>query len=359
MLYRFSTDANGNPIKQATIYTQQESHINLRDVDPYAIKIVQTLVNQGFESYIVGGAVRDLLFGKTPNDFDISTKATPNNIRHIFRNSRVIGRRFRLVHIFYGDKIFDVTTFRSTKTGSIGNVFGTIEEDVMRRDFSLNALYYDPLKQQVIDYVGGFEDIKHRIIKPVIPLDRIFDEDPVRIIRAVKFSANDNCTIPTALKAKIKKCASQISDASHSRLTDEMAKITSREGVYKVYTTALELNVWSALQPKATAMIKEDKAFAQSYNQSMIQLDELVSSKKNARIGEKLMYFIYDFIASTLQKKSKEPLAHSQLMELIIQTYDSCREFLRPIKPPKIELEYAVRLSLKRLGYNIKILKNI
>ena len=186
MLIRYSTDKNGRPVRKAVIYTKDEHKIPREKIDSDAFFVVSHLRNAGFDAYIVGGAVRDLLIGKHPKDFDIVTSATPSKIKRLFRNSRIIGKRFRLVHVFFGEKIFEVSTFRSIAEGSIGNVFGTMDEDVQRRDFSLNALYYDPLKEQVIDYVHGVEDIRRKLVRPIIPLDRIFVEDPVRMLRAVK-----------------------------------------------------------------------------------------------------------------------------------------------------------------------------
>ena len=130
-----------------------------------------------------------MIVGNSPKDFDIVTDATPTKIKRIFRNSRIIGRRFRIVHVVYGENIYEVSTFRSIAEGSVGNEFGTIDEDVQRRDFSMNALYYDPVQEHVIDYVGGVKDIRKGILRPVIPLDRIFVEDPVRMLRAIKYSA--------------------------------------------------------------------------------------------------------------------------------------------------------------------------
>ena len=181
MLIRYSADDKGRPIKKALIYTKDEHGITQDKIDPDALFILKQLQEYGFSAYIVGGAVRDLLVHKTPKDFDIVTDATPSKIKKIFRNSRIIGRRFRLVHVFFGSKIFEVSTFRSICDGTVGNRFGTMDEDVQRRDFTLNALYYDPLKEQIIDYVGGVKDIRKGIIRPVIPLKQIFEEDPVRL----------------------------------------------------------------------------------------------------------------------------------------------------------------------------------
>ena len=225
MLSRYGTDENGELIKKAIVYTKSEHFITKDKIDPDALQIINRLHDLGFIAYIVGGAVRDLIIGNTPKDFDIVTNATPSKIKKIFRNSRIIGRRFRLVHVVFGTKIFEVSTFRSIAEGSVGNNFGTIDEDVLRRDFTINALYYDPLQEQVIDYVGGMRDIKKHILRPVIDIDKIFVEDPVRMLRAVKYAASTGFKLPVPLKRKICKSAHLLSPVSPSRLTEELLKI--------------------------------------------------------------------------------------------------------------------------------------
>jgi poly(A) polymerase len=197
------TDEKGRPIKKAVVYTKQEHAVDLTKVDGDARRIVTTLRQYGFETYIVGGAVRDLLLDHTPKDFDIATEATPQQIKKLFSRARIIGKRFRLVHVVTGPKIFEVSTFRSIAEGTVGNSFGTVNEDALRRDFTINALYYDPVHEQIVDYVGGFKDIERRVIEPVIPLATIFTEDPVRMVRAVKYAATTGFTLPSSLKRQI------------------------------------------------------------------------------------------------------------------------------------------------------------
>ena len=261
MLIRYGTDGNGKLIKKANVYTSQEHLISNTNIDPDALQIIHRLRDAGFTAYIVGGAVRDLIVGNKPKDFDIVTDATPSRIKRIFRNSRIIGRRFRLVHVVFGSKIFEVSTFRSNAEGSVGNEFGTIDEDVLRRDFSINALYYDPVNCQVIDYVGGMRDIKKHILRPVIPLDRIFIEDPVRMLRAIKYSATTHAKIPFSLRHKIISSAVLLSQISPSRLTEELLKIINSTSAYEIIKEALDTDLYIYLQPAATALIYENKNF--------------------------------------------------------------------------------------------------
>ena len=259
MLIRYGTDKNGDFIKKAVIYTQEEHLIPNNKIDPDALQIVNRLRDSGFTAYIVGGAVRDLIIGNTPKDFDIVTDATPSKIKKIFRNSRIIGRRFRLVHVVFGTKIFEVSTFRSICEGSVGNSFGTIDEDVQRRDFTINALYYDPIQKQVIDYVGGMRDIKKHVLRPVIPLDHIFIEDPVRMLRAVKYSATTHAQMSFLLRRKIRQSANLLSQVSPSRLTEEMMKIINGGHSFDIIKEAIDLDLFMYLQPAAASMIFDNK----------------------------------------------------------------------------------------------------
>ncbi len=356
MLYRYSKDGRGNPVRTATIYTKSEHNIPLDKIDSDCLRVVTHLKECGFDTYIVGGAVRDLLTGKTPKDFDVVTSATPSRIKKLFRNSRIIGKRFRLVHVFFGDKIFEVSTFRSIIDGSVGNSFGSIEEDVLRRDFTLNALYYDPLKEQIIDYVGGVQDIRKKILRPVIPMDRIFEEDPVRMLRAVKYSSTCSCKMNFSLKRKIRKSAHLLLPVSPSRLTEEMLKILNSGHAYDIVTACLKTDLYMYLQPNATSMMYQSKEFEKKYMQHLAEMDELVQKDKTIRLGQKLVFLITDFIDSLTDWK-KEVLTKSATGELYVKTWSQVRNFVLPINPQRTELEYAIRLALKNLGVAIKIPK--
>ena len=167
-----------------------------------ALKTTEGLHKAGFEAYIVGGAVRDLLLNRTPKDFDVATDATPEEVNRIFRRSRIIGKRFRLVHVLFGDETIEVSTFRGshleaegdskvTDSGRIirDNVFGSIVDDAVRRDFTANALYYDPASQEVLDFHNGYADIKAGILRMIGKPETRYAEDPVRMLRAVRLSA--------------------------------------------------------------------------------------------------------------------------------------------------------------------------
>lgn len=356
MLVRYGKDNDGRPVKKAVVYTKDEHRIPIERIDSDAIRIIRRLKENGHSAYFVGGAVRDLLVGNTPKDFDIVTDATPSRIRRLFRSARIIGRRFRLVHVVFGPKIFEVSTFRSTVEGSVGNDFGTMDEDVMRRDFTLNALYYDPIQEQVIDYVGGVRDIRKGVIRPVIPLDRIFVEDPVRMLRAVKYSVTTHCAMQWQLRHKIKKSASLLSPVSPSRLTEEIFKIVNSAHAFDIVREALDVDIYMYLQPAATNLILSDREFEKNYFENLKRLDALNTVEKESRLGKKLVFLVKDFILSLTDWK-KEIAENSAVGELYEKTWNETRRFVLPMNPPRVELEYAIRSVLREIGVNIRIPK--
>jgi poly(A) polymerase len=351
---RYGTDKNGRIVKKAVVYTEAEHSITNDKIDPDAIQIVNRLKDVGFVAYIVGGAVRDLLIDNKPKDFDIVTDATPSKIKKVFRNSRIIGRRFRLVHVVFGEKIFEVSTFRSISEGSVGNNFGTIDEDVQRRDFSINALYYDPIQKQVIDYVGGVEDIRKHILKPVIPVDKIFVEDPVRMLRAIKYSATANVKISFSLRHKIRVSSKLLSQISPSRLTEELLKIINSSHSFDIINEAIDTDLFMYLQPAATSMMFNDIKIQESYFNNLKKLDELNKKASNARLGSKLVFLLKDFTDS-LTDWTKEVKSKSPAGELYSKTWRECRNFILPMNPQKKELEFAVKSILLSYGVNIRI----
>lgn len=356
MLVRYGKDNDGRPVKKAVVYTKDEHRIPIERIDSDAIRIIGRLKENGHSAYFVGGAVRDLFVGNTPKDFDIVTDATPSRIRRLFRSARIIGRRFRLVHVVFGPKIFEVSTFRSTVEGSVGNDFGTMDEDVMRRDFTLNALYYDPIQEQVIDYVGGVRDIRKGVIRPVIPLDRIFVEDPVRMLRAVKYSVTTHCAMQWQLRRKIKKSASLLSPISPSRLTEEIFKIINSAHAFDIVREALDVDIYMYLQPAATNLILSDREFEKNYFENLKRLDVLSTVEKESRLGKKLLFLVKDFILS-LTDWQKEIAENSAAGELYEKTWNETRRFVLPMNPPRVELEYAIRSVLREIGVNIRIPK--
>ena len=239
-----------------------------RQFSPNALKIVERLQSLGFEACIVGGSVRDLLLGKQPKDFDVATNATPEEIRNAFKNARLIGRRFRLAHVRFGREIIEVATYRGESVegeedaasglavremtqGRLvrDNIYGTEAEDAKRRDFTINALMYDPANETIRDYVGGYEDLKnHRLELIGDPVTR-YTEDPVRLLRAIRFMAKLGLSLAEETAAPIRQMADRLQDIPPARLFDEILKLFLGGHAWETYGALVEFDLWDQLFP--------------------------------------------------------------------------------------------------------------
>ncbi len=225
-------------------------------LDPEALKIVKKINKSGYEAYLVGGCIRDLLLGYKPKDFDIATNATPEQIQNLFKRSRIIGRRFKLVHImFSARKFIEVATFRSAKNNQTSlkgmalrdNNYGSLKDDVFRRDFTVNGLYFDIKSSKVIDYVGGLEDLKARQINMIGNPSERFKEDPVRMIRAIRFKVKLNATIDSKLYCSIEKNSQLLSNVPPARLYEEVIKLFHNENSLEIFRELSNLGILKCL----------------------------------------------------------------------------------------------------------------
>ena len=204
-------------------------------ISPPALRVCEGLAERGHAAYVVGGAVRDLLLGIKPKDFDIATDARPEQVKPLFRRALLIGRRFRLVHVMIGGETVEVSTFRAADTGEAqrtehgrvlrDNVFGTIEQDARRRDFTVNALYYDPATEEVIDYHGGLADLRRRRLRMIGDPEARYREDPVRMLRAARLGAKLGLTLDADTRAPIRRLAPLLEHVPPPRLFEEMLKL--------------------------------------------------------------------------------------------------------------------------------------
>ncbi len=225
------------PVDASYIIPRSHHKLSKTDISPNALKVLNRLNSSGYKAYLVGGSVRDLLLRKSPKDFDVSTNATPNEIRNLFKNARIIGRRFKLVHILYHREIIEVATFRghvleneNQRTNDKGmlirdNAYGTHEEDAWRRDFTVNSLYYNLQDSSIIDFTGGVSDVEHQQIRMIGDPKLRYQEDPVRMLRAIRFSAKLHFDIVEETAAPIFELNHLITHISGSRLFDEMTKL--------------------------------------------------------------------------------------------------------------------------------------
>ncbi len=218
-------------------------------IDPDAVRVVRRLLRAGHEAYLVGGCVRDLYLGIRPKDFDVATSATPEQIRKLFRNSRIIGRRFRIVHVYFGPKIIETSTFRAPPREVANpddplilqdNEWGTIEDDAHRRDFTINALFFDVERRRIVDLVAGLDDLDARIIRTIGEPALRFREDPVRMMRAIKFAARLDFTIEPRTWDAILEVAPDIARCSRARLLEEIYKILRSGAAHDSFVLLLE-----------------------------------------------------------------------------------------------------------------------
>lgn len=337
MLVRYQKGPDGKPVKKAVVYTNPEHGIDPRSVDADAMRIVERLRNNSHDAYIVGGAVRDLLIGRIPKDYDIVTDAQPQRIKRLFYRSRIIGRRFRLVHVYVGNRIYEVSTFRSMVNGTVGNTYGTIDEDAQRRDFSMNALYFDPLQGHLVDYVGGYKDVRARRIVPVIPLKTIFSEDPVRMLRAVKYAVSTRFTIPFWTRLAIRRHSKLLATASVSRLGEEAIKIFGSGKAALIAESLRSFGLLQAILPVMDAAFAVGGPRAASLRANLGALDSYVDETGDKSLGVLLAFVLRD----TVREASLVPAQDAnEAYHLALQ---AARDFLAPLTMPRVDLEFAVK----------------
>ncbi len=254
------------------IIPRDEHDISRRLFSDSALKVLYRLHNAGFDAYLVGGCLRDALLGKTPKDFDVATNATPEELRDLFRNSRIIGRRFRIVHVRFGREIIEVTTFRGRPGDDHGehlsqqsehglllrdNVWGNIEEDALRRDFTVNALYYNIADFSLHDWANGIDDIEHRVLRLIGDPATRYREDPVRMLRAVRFAAKLDFTMAPATEAPLREMAPLLLQIPPARLFEEVLKLFLSGYAEQTFHRLREYGLFAMLFPEAEEAIEE------------------------------------------------------------------------------------------------------
>ncbi|MEQ9861026.1 polynucleotide adenylyltransferase PcnB [Pectobacterium cacticida] len=256
------------PPRPLTVIPRDQHTISRSDISDNALKVLYRLNKAGYEAYLVGGGVRDLLLGKKPKDFDITTNATPDQVRKLFRNCRLVGRRFRLAHIMFGPEVIEVATFRghhdqhqeqqevknSSQQAQSGmllrdNVFGSVEEDAQRRDFSINSLYYNISDFSVHDYTGGLNDLRQGVIRMIGDPETRYREDPVRMLRAVRFAAKLNMTISPETAEPIPRLSPLLHDIPAARMFEEALKLLQSGYGYATYKLLCEYQLFQPLFP--------------------------------------------------------------------------------------------------------------
>jgi poly(A) polymerase len=324
------TETSIPPTLAPRIVARDAHGISRKDISPNALRVLYRLREGGFQGYLVGGAVRDLLIGGHPKDFDVATDATPEQVKSLFRNCRLIGRRFRLAHVVYGREIIEVATFRSNADDGSGdretvdegrlsrdNVYGTIEDDAVRRDFTANALYYTVEDFSVRDYVGGFEDVQARVLRLIGDPEARYREDPVRMLRAVRLASKLEFTIDPAAAEPIPRMAGLLAGAAPARLFDECLKMFLAGHAERSFINLEKNGLLPALFPETAKALATNRsgALRTMVLQALRNTDERIAQDKPvtpAFLFAALLWPAYCRELAVLQKGGTDPLVAQQ-----------------------------------------------
>ncbi len=260
-------------LKEPIVLTRDQHPVSRQLISPNALKVLYRLNKGGFDAYLVGGGVRDILLGQKPKDFDIATNATPDEIKALFRNCRLIGRRFRLAHIVFGREIIEVATFRGhhdsasekekscTKTSKQSedgmllrdNIYGTIDEDAERRDFTINALYYSSKDFKIFDFANGVQDVKDKVIRLIGDPETRYREDPVRMLRAIRFATKLDMEIAVETRKPISELSPLMANIPAARMFEEFMKMFISGKAVANYHQLREYNLFSYFFPRSSS----------------------------------------------------------------------------------------------------------
>lgn len=308
---------------EPTILTRDQHPVSRKDVSPAALKVLYRLHDKGYKAYLAGGCVRDLLLQRHPKDFDVVTDATPREVKRCFSHCRLIGRRFRLAHVIFGNEVIEVATFRASSAddptespdasdGSDGsdkrsdshvngqtgvverdNVFGTPEEDAFRRDFTLNALYYNIADFSIIDYTGGLKDIEKKCIHAIGDPDQRYQEDPVRMIRALRFASTLGLNIEENTYQAILRQREQLSHASHARMYEEILKFFHSGGMETAFDQWCETGLLDVMFPGYAEWIRNQATPEEIewLRHGLRQMDKWKQNKVKA--SQELLYSLF------------------------------------------------------------------
>ncbi len=304
---------------QPSVYSRSEHSISRSQINENALKVLSRLEKAGFDAYLVGGCVRDLLLGREPKDFDVATNASPEEVKQVFRNCRLIGKRFRLAHVYYGREIIEVATFRGSsnktsehqKTHEDGrllrdNIYGTLEEDVWRRDFTVNALYYTIRDFSVIDYVNGMKDHQEGVLRLIGNPEVRYREDPVRMLRAIRFAVKLGFSLDINCEQPIYKLGKLLTGIPNARLYDETLKLFLSGYALQAFEMLRHYGLFAILFPQTDGCLaSENHDFPRVF-----LIKALENSDKRIALGKSITpYFLFSaFLWEAVQIKVKKKL---------------------------------------------------
>ena len=334
-------------LEKATVIERDNHSISRKQISPNALKVLYRLSSAGFHAYIVGGGVRDLLLGTKPKDFDVATNASPEEIRKLFKNARIIGRRFKIVHIRFGREIIEVTTFRAnhdpknqiaddisrrqikgldsahSKAGMIlrDNVYGNIDEDAFRRDFTVNALYYTTRNFLLLDFCGGLDDIQNKEIRMIgDPIAR-YKEDPVRMLRAIRFSAKLGFEIEENTKRPIDELSYLLDSISSARLFDETLKLMTGGFAQRTFELLSQYQLGNYLfAPTIDAIEQGDSVSAKLVFLALSNTDSRIAAEKSVTPAFLFSALLWPVLKLKLAQSKNLDLAPQQAFEQAAQS---------------------------------------
>ena len=311
---RAARRASTKTVHEPEVFKASKIGIDQRLVSNAAARTVQDLQRAGYRAFIVGGAVRDLLLGIRPKDFDVATNAEPEQVQRVFRRARIIGRRFRLVHVMFGPETIEVSTFRALQADDVDidehgrvlrdNVFGEQHEDATRRDFTVNALYYDPIADKVLDYHHGVKDLKAKVLRMIGHPEHRYREDPVRMLRAVRLSAKLGFGIEPATRRPIAALADLVRHVPNARLFDEMLKLLHSGNAYEGLRQLRECGLHHGCLPLLDLVFDaKDPAALEFVTRALKATDERIHERKPISPGFLFAALLWNLVNERWQQR--------------------------------------------------------
>lgn len=343
--------AKGSAVKaELKIIPREKHNISREHISEAALKVLYTLKKHNYAAFLVGGGVRDLLLGLRPKDFDVATDATPEELTKLFRNAMIIGRRFRIVHIRFGRETIEVTTFRGhhhhqANPGGMllrDNVYGTVEEDAIRRDFTVNALYYNVEDYALHDYTQGLDDIRKRRIHIIGNAEQRYREDPVRMLRAVRLAAKLDFSIEEDTAAQIPRLRHLLADVPPARLFDEMLKLFTAGYAESTFLLLDEYGLFDVLFPQTAKVMEHDETVHRFLQLAMFHTDERIRSDKRTSPGYLFATLLWPAFIQHLKTELARPqppphfqavhIAADAVISQLVKRISLPRRFSAPMK---------------------------
>lgn len=331
-----------------TIISRSEHTLSRSEISENALKVLYRLKKAGYEAFLVGGGVRDILLGLHPKDFDVATDARPEDVKHLFRNCRLIGRRFRLAHVFFGRDIIEVATFRAhheegevegegvVENGMIlrDNVYGTLEDDAWRRDFTVNALYYSVRDFSVLDYTGGMQDLRNGVLRIIGDPGTRFQEDPVRMLRAIRFAAKLGFKFDPEMDQAIHQFTDKLQGVPAARLFEEVLKLFLSGHAVRTYELLCQYGLFNYLFAATHDFLQRGDAYTDAFiRQAMANTDERIANNKPVTPAFLFAALLWSPVRQAAMQLQTAGM--TELQALQEASYDVTSEQLQQIALPK------------------------